>query len=111
MNFKMFSQIAIVLLLFYQQAGLAQNEDTWDANNFNPNVAYGNIVIDDTEITSDVKQALKPLSYSTIKVSSLQGIVSLTGHVNSPAEASLLIRRTERVKGVHGVDASGLNLQ
>ena len=97
-------------LLFYNSSIYAQNEDIYDTNNYNPNVAYGNIVIDDTQITSDVKQAVKP-AYNHVKVSSLQGIVQLTGSVNTANDANRLVEMTESVRGVHGVDTSDLTIQ
>ncbi len=114
-NTKIFIIFIMALgALFYNISIFAQNEDIYDSNNYNPDVANGNIVIDDTQIASDVKQALKPeLSAKNIhiKISSLEGVVQFTGHVDTSAEASKLVKTAESVRGVRGVDASELTVQ
>lgn len=97
-------------LLFYNISIFAQNEAIYDTNNYNPDVANGNIVIEDTQIASDVKQVVRP-TFSHIQVSSQAGVIQLTGSVNSNKEANRLIRLTKSIKGVHDVDTSNLTIK
>ncbi|HVV68647.1 MAG TPA: BON domain-containing protein [Gammaproteobacteria bacterium] len=110
MRSKDFFCLIIGFLCFYSLSVLAQNEDVYDTNNYNPSVADGNIVIDDTQITSDVKQVVHP-TFNQIKVSSQQGIVELSGSVNSPSDANQLVKMAESVRGVHGIDTSELTIR
>lgn len=69
--------------------------------------------ISDTWITTKVKSTFmysSNVNSSDIKVSTDNGIVSLSGTVNSGVERALAIELTQNVRGVHSVNSKGLLL-
>ncbi|HVY54038.1 MAG TPA: BON domain-containing protein [Gammaproteobacteria bacterium] len=69
--------------------------------------------IDDSIITTKIKSKIameKALSIFKIGVTTVNGIVTLTGKVNSDADASKAIEIAQATDGVKDVDASQLNI-
>ncbi|AKX49230.1 hypothetical protein AKN93_07290 [Thiopseudomonas alkaliphila] len=67
----------------------------------------------DTWITSKVKSTFladHAISGLDIKVETNNGMVSLSGTVNTPAERDLAIERAQGIKGVTNVAADGLKV-
>ena len=67
--------------------------------------------VSDTWITSKVKSMLianKDISGTNIKVETNQGVVSLSGNVQSDAEKELAVKTAQDIKGVKAVSADGL---
>jgi hyperosmotically inducible protein len=69
--------------------------------------------VSDTWITSKVKSSLmftRGVDSFDIAVTTLDGVVSLTGVVDSTAERELAVRVTRDIRGVKKVDADGLKV-
>lgn len=69
--------------------------------------------LDDSMITTKVKAemlAAKDVAGMKIDVKTVNGVVSLTGDVNSQAEADRAAEVARKVKGVTSVDAGGLKV-
>ncbi len=79
-------------------------------NNKSANEASGN-VISDSWITTKVKSSLlysSNVAGSSIKVSTKDGIVTLSGNLDSGAEQALAIEISQNVRGVKSIESKGL---
>ncbi len=105
--------LAVALLAGAVGTAVADNPDTKEREDRKMTERESSQPVDDTWITTKVKAdllATSDVSGLELNVETVEGVVSLTGDVDSQAEADRAIAVAKGIEGVTRVDSSGIKV-
>lgn len=110
-NVSKLTILAAATLLSMSAYANTSSDNSAAASSKPATVQNNTVVVPDATLTTNVKAAFaadKAVSKLNVHVKTLNGIVKLSGHINTDNEASALIQDANSVTGVKDVDASKL---
>ena len=105
--------LAVALLAGTVGTAMADNPDTKEREDRKMTERESSQPVDDTWITTKVKADLlttSDVSGLELNVETVEGVVSLTGDVDTQAEADRAVAVAKGIKGVTRVDSSGIKV-
>jgi len=105
--------LAVTLLAGVIGTVMADNPDTGERQDRKMTERESSQPVDDTWITTKVKAdllATSDVSGLELNVETVEGVVSLTGDVDSQAEADRAVAVAKGIKGVTRVDSRGIRV-
>jgi len=105
--------LAVALLAGAVGTAMADNPDTKEREDRKMTERESSQPVDDTWITTKVKAdllATSDVSGLELNVETVEGVVSLTGDVDTQAEADRAVAVAKGIKGVSRVDSSGIKV-
>lgn len=106
--------LAVALLAGVMGAAAADNPDTQERDDRKMTERESDQPVNDTWITTKVKADLlttSDVSGLELNVETVNGVVSLTGDVDSQAEADRAVEVARGIEGVTRVDSSGIRVR